>query len=208
MRKNTRANLKNSGLNTIKKIFFSIIPVCLLVSSMTTAQVSNFDEIKLNDDTPVQYKQSEIKNTNGVLRGGVSVTQDLPKEFYGTWSVVSTLEETNNPELFRMRSSDIWTFNRTVDIITLSNPVSGASASITVTEVNNKTAIFTREQRDENIYEIEKAEITVEGDSFSGTDLIIIKHYRNGKRVKTDKVKYKVRGYKVSGPTLKDIFAR
>ena len=187
--------------------FFSIIPVLfvLLMLSGKTANIG-FDEIIFNDNiTPVEQKI--IKHEN-VIKGNISVTKDLPEEFYGTWSVISILLETNNPELFRKRSSDIWTFNREKDVIILSNPISGATASITVNEVSGKTAIFSRIKKSEKMIEIETPEITVKEDSFSGTDLIIIKHFKNNERIKTDRVKYKIRGYKISGPTLKDIFAK
>lgn len=142
------------------------------------------------------------------LKGGVSVVNDFPQEFYGTWTVISILEDTNRPLLFRKKSSDIWSFARNGDTITLSNPVNGASASITVNEVVDKTAVFTRMKEEDDETETETAQITVEEDNFYGTDTIIIKHFRNGIRIKTDIVKYKVTGYKISGPTLKHIFAQ
>ncbi len=200
-------NLKNLGLHINKNKFYSALPLYLLASIMISARPGNndFKEIILNEKP---YQAQEIINEKGVLKGGISVSSDLPEEFYGTWSVVSTLVKTNNPELFRMRSADIWTFQRENDVITLSNPVSGATASITINEVHDKTAVFTRESRDNDSIETETPEITVKGNGFSGTDLIIIKYFRKGKRIKTDIVKYKVRGYKISDPTLKDIFAK
>ncbi len=190
-------------LNITKKIFYLILPLCLLISLTVSARAYQDNEIILQAEPVAEYE-----NNKGILVGGVSVTKDLPQEFYGTWSVVGVLEDTNRPELFKMRSSDIWTFGRKGDMITLSNPINGVSASITVNEVRGKTAFFSKEQRDEELYQIETPEITVEGDSFYGTDLIIMEHYKNGQLVKIDRVKYKVKGYKISGPTLNDIFAR
>lgn len=202
-------NLKDLGLHINKNKFYSVLLLSLIVSAIVSAQPANnsFKEIFLNGKL-YQTQQQEVTDKEGALQGGISLSNDLPEEFYGTWSVISTLVKTNNPELFRMRSSDIWTFQRENDIITLSNPVSGAIASITVNEVRDKTAVFTRESKDMDSIETETPEITVNGDSFSGTDLIIIKHFKSGKRIRTDVVKYKVRGYKISGPTLKDIFAK
>lgn len=134
--------------------------------------------------------------------------QDLPEDFYGTWSVISTLIDTNNPGLFRHRSADIWTFERKGEVITLSNPVSGATASITVNEVEGNTATFTRTKDEPELKETETPKITVQGDYFSGTDTIIMKHFWHGQRIKTDIVKYKIEGFKLSGPTLHDMFTR
>lgn len=193
----------------IKQKKYLIIFICIFALFATSKSFANksYSEINLQEK-PLPAENPGFKKEKGVLVGGVSVTKDLPQAFYGTWTVLSELIETNNPVLFRKKSSDIWSFQRKNNVITLSNPVSGAIASITVTEVRNNTAVFTRVSRDNNVYEIETPEITVEGDSFYGTDTIIIKHFRKGDRVKTDKVKYKVKGYKISGPTLKDIFAK
>ena len=143
-----------------------------------------------------------------ILNGNISINKDFPEEFYGKWIVKSTLIETNNPELFRSKSADIWEFDRNGETITLSNPVTGAIASITVNEVIGKKAKFTREHASLNNIETETPEVIVEGDSFSGEDKLIIKHLSQGKIYKTDVVKYRVEGKKISGPTLKDLFAK
>lgn len=162
------------------------------------------------EEIPLIYngKSNNPVYNAGVLRGGVSVDKDLPEEFYGKWVVKSTLIDTNNPELFGPYSRDIWVFDRNGDTITLSNPLSGASASITVNEVAGKTAKFSRQRSKEDALEYETAQMTIEGDYFSGEDQQIIKHLSHGKIYKTDVVKYKVEGKKISGPALKDIFAK
>lgn len=142
-----------------------------------------------------------------MLKGGVKVVKDLPQGFYGTWSVTGTLLETNRPDIFKQKSSDIWILRRTDNVITLSNPVTGAHASITVEEVRGNTAIFSRTSRENNMLETETAEITLEGDSFYGKDSIIIHHLKKERIIGTNIVKYQVEGHKISGPTLKDIFA-
>lgn len=195
-------NLKISVLR-IKQIFYILLFFCLLSGSNLSVYGldNNFGEIYFNHSK----KQAPVLEGN-VLKGGISIGTDLPQEFYGTWSVSSTLIDTNSPGKFRLRSSDIWTFQREGDVITLSNPSTNASASITINEVRNNTAIFTRTKKEKDFIQIETPEITVEGDSFFGTDLIIIKHFQNGERVRTDRVKYRLRGRKISGPTLKEIF--
>ena len=134
-----------------------------------------------------------------VLKGSVSVG-DFPVEYYGAWKVINTLVETNNPDKFLSKSSDYWVFERTGDVITLSNPISGAKASITIREIQGKTAVFERVKDSKDFYEAETVEITVDGDYFQGTDMIIMNTYfKDGKRVNIqDVVKYKVRGYRLS----------
>lgn len=134
-----------------------------------------------------------------VLKGSISAG-DFPVEYYGVWKVINTLVETNNPDKFLTKSSDFWVFERTGDIITLSNPISGATASITIREIQGKTAVFERVKETGDYSETETVEITVDGDYFQGTDTIIMNtFFKNGKRVNIqDVVKYKIRGYRLS----------
>jgi len=143
-----------------------------------------------------------------VLSGGVSDSKDLPTGFYGTWAVKSLTLETNNLDYEGAKGMNIWSLSRNGNVITLSNPQSGAIASITVNEVHGNKVKFTREKMTESYIESETPELLLEGMSFSGTDTLIIKHLRRGEIYKTDVVKYKVDGLKLSGPTLKDLFAK
>ncbi|HSA06913.1 MAG TPA: hypothetical protein P5556_07015 [Candidatus Gastranaerophilales bacterium] len=196
-------NLINLALNIKRTVLLALIIVGVNINNAYAKGL--YADIMLDES----LKKQEFTHEKGVIKGNISVVDDFPEEFYGTWSVLSVLEETNNPDLFRMRSSDIWTFERKGDIITLSNPVSGATASITINEVIDKTAIFTRKDEDENTVETETPQITVEESAFSGTDVIIIEHYRNGKKIKSDRVKYKIRGYLLNdNANINKLFAK
>ena len=123
--------------------------------------IGKIDPIQLNP----AYEKTTISQ-DGVLRGNITVSTDLPQEFYGTWSVIGNIIKTNNPNVFKGKSSDIWTFDKFQEVITLTNPVSKASASIKVNEVQGKTAVFTRENFTDKVKQYEKAKITVDGDKF------------------------------------------
>ena len=163
---------------------------------------SDFSDTSFNANSQISVKK------NDMLRASISIDKELPEEFYGTWAVKSTLIETNNPKLFNKTSTNVWVFGRKGKIVTLSNPIIGITASITVNEVTGKKAKFTREESSENYTQIETPEITIEGDSFSGEDKLIIKHLYKDKIYKTDVVKYKLEGKKMSGSALKDLFAK
>ncbi|EKE03300.1 MAG: hypothetical protein ACD_20C00223G0007 [uncultured bacterium] len=165
--------------------------------------IGKIDPIQLNP----AYEKTTISQ-DGVLRGNIAVSTDLPQEFYGTWSVIGNIIRTNNPDVFKGKSSDIWTFDKFQEVITLTNPVSKASASIKVNEVQGKTAVFTRENFTDKVKQYEKAKITVDGDKFFGVDIITVEHYRWGKLINTSIVEYEVSGSKISGPRLEDIFAK
>ena len=168
-----------------------------MISAFLTAIIISNTEINKN-----------TLNQAGMLRGGVSVDKDLPEEIYGKWAVKSTLTETNNPELFNKESINIWGFERKGKIVTLSNPLVGITSSITVNEVTGKKAKFTREESSDDYKQTETTEITIEGESFYGEDKLIIKHLYKDKIYKSDVVKYKLKGRKISGSALKDLFAK
>lgn len=141
-----------------------------------------------------------------ILQGGVTEVKELPKGFYGTWNVHSELISSNNPSIFRETSNDIWTFAKEGDLIVLQNPISGATAYITVDEVRNNQAKFRREKKSHKGKEIEQPEITLDGDSFYGTDSLLIEKYKNGETIEKNVVKYRIHGEKISGSKLSEIF--
>jgi len=139
---------------------------------------------------------------NGVLRGTISASKELPKEFYGSWYVYGILVDTDNEPLFKSRIFDIWLLSKNTDamskndVITLTNPVSGATSSISIQEVKGNTAIFKREKITSFQKEYETAKITINGDSFTGTDTQVFEHYRYGTLIRKDYAKYEVKGNK------------
>jgi hypothetical protein len=179
----------------ISQILTSLI--CLLISNSA-----------INNDIYLKGNQEKLVPSNGVLSGTVTKSKDLPQELYGTWSVSSVVLETNQPELYRGKVSDIWTLQKNQDTITLTNPSTGATASITVDEVKGNTATFTRTANDGKVKEYEQVKITVVKDNFWGSDTIKIEYYNNkGKYLYTSSVKYDVTGKKITAPVEKDIFS-
>jgi hypothetical protein len=161
----------------------------------------------LNSEIYLNGNEEAVIPVKGVLSGTVTKSKELPQEFYGTWSVSSVVLDTNEPATYYGRSSDIWTLQKNSDVITLSNPSTGASASITVNEVKGLKATFTRIENTDKTKEHEQVNITVDGDNFYGSDTIRIEHYRKGKYLYTSIVKYDVIGKKISGPAIKKIFS-
>lgn len=134
-----------------------------------------------------------------VLNGGVSEVDKLPVEIYGKWAIHSTLLQAQNRDEFRESTSDMWVFSRVGNGLTLTNPVTEASATINIDEVINKTAKFSRESQTSRKKEVETVQIRIDGERFSGIDTFVIEKYKNGKLISQNVVKYKLQGTKVSG---------
>ncbi|MBP3847908.1 hypothetical protein J6I39_09195 [bacterium] len=130
-----------------------------------------------------------------MLTGSVSM---VPKSFYGTWRVTSQRVE-QNADIFKEKSLDIWNLSRTGDVITLYNMFNGAKAEINVENSDDSHVIFTKYGKNNKKKLTDRADIYIDGDTFSGYDYIKIDTYVNGKIVKTQSAKYKIKGEKIGG---------
>lgn len=141
-----------------------------------------------------------------VINGSVSLTDKLPDELFGSWRVEAVCIKTTNQEYFELASVDIWTLSRNGETVTLSNPISGARADISVNDIKGKTVKFIKKSFYGDEESIETPILTLQGDNFTGIDKINIKTYEKGKLIREDYVEYKVRGTKISGVSALGIF--
>lgn len=141
-----------------------------------------------------------------VLEGGVTVTDRVPAGFFGAWKVVAVRVNTTNEQMFSPYSVEMWNLSKSGDVITLENPVSGAQASITVKDATENTFTFQRITGDSSEKVTETAALTLNGDSFTGYDTMAVRYYKNGKLLKEENVKYKLKAMKISGENIWKIF--
>jgi hypothetical protein len=115
------------------------------------------------------------------LTATVTHTLYLPPAMYGEWNVTGTLIESNAPDLFTPNVSDIWLLEREGSQITVTNPVNGANAAISVDKAEGDQATFHRSGTagKHAIYQ-EIPTITVHGDTFNGQSLNKIQQIKNG----------------------------
>ena len=142
------------------------------------------------------------------LEGGVSLSDKVPKELFGAWKINAVCTRSTNRDYFDSVSVDVWIFSKIEDRILLTNPMSGATASIGVNEVNGNKVRFEKTTDLPDELSVETPILTINGDSFEGVDRIYIKTTRNGAPVKEDFIEYKVKGTKMSGVSLGEIFGR
>lgn len=147
---------------------------------------------------PLQYACAE----NLVLKAGVSMSDRVPKGFFGTWKINSTMTYTNNKEIFNEETLDFWNLSKAGDVITLANPFSGARASVTVEDVKDNQITFTHTTENKNAKMTETPTLTLSGENFYGTDKIVIEKFKDGKKISTDIVVYKIQAQKISGSSL------
>lgn len=132
------------------------------------------------------------------LKAGISLSDSVPEGFFGSWKITSVMIDSTNPKMFNETSKDFWNLSKSYDVITLSNPFSGAEASVTVEDVKNNQIKFSHVSKSKDAKMIETPTITLDGKSFYGTDEIIVEKYKNGTLVSKDMVTYKITAEKVS----------
>lgn len=143
-----------------------------------------------------------------MITGSITMTDKVPTELFGEWKVISVCTKSTNKEYFGTTSLDIWVLSRNGEVISLKNPLSGARADITVNDVKGQTVKFEKKSFFPNEESTETPILTLQGDKFSGTDTILIKTFQNGNLIKEDYIEYKVKGTKISGLSIPDIFGK
>jgi len=139
-----------------------------------------------------------------VLSAGISLTDQVPVDFMGTWRVVSNLNTTDSPANFKKNGIDLWNLSKTGDVINLCNPMTGASASVNVEYVKGNTIRFTKEGNYDNQKLTDTVEITLSGDKFTGMNYLSLKTYSDADNslIKEKTATYDLRGNKISGTSI------
>ncbi len=148
----------------------------------------------------------EVNAEGMVLKAGVSLSDQVPKGFFGSWKITSVMTYSNNPKIFNETTVDYWNLSKIGDVITLSNPVSGAEASVTVEDVKGNQIKFTHVTKGRNGKMTETPTLTLNGENFYGTDKIVVEKYKYGELISSDTVIYKIKAEKLSGNSAKSIF--
>jgi len=188
----------------VKKI--SILTGLILFCSIASFAFSAPQQLKIYSEQKVNVNNNIDINapSDTVLTGGVSQIQELPSGMYGMWEVKGTLVETNDYAKYSEHTSDVWILKKDGNFVTLINPQNGASATITVTQVQGNTATFVRSVKTYVSRDAEQVTITLNGDTFTGTDLIVSEDRFRGVTISTG-ARYKIYGTKISGQSLYNI---
>ena len=141
---------------------------------------------------------SPLNGESMTISGGVSMTDIVPDGFFGNWKVLAYRVHTTNENMFAPYSVELWNISKNNNVITLTNPISGASASITVQNATEKSFTFQRVTGDKNETVTETANLNLNGSNFTGIDTMVVKYYKNGLMIKSEKVEYKLKAYKIN----------
>lgn len=142
------------------------------------------------------------------LQAGVSY--DVPSEFYGTWRVYSNLIKTNSPADFNNSSSDIWVLSLNNNVISLSNPATGAFAQLNIESVNKNTITFKKKgsfgantsKSFQQLFDVVK--LNLDGDIFVAENELVLETFSktDGSKISTKTATYQLFGEKISGKSV------
>ena len=184
------------------------IVIFFLVLFLGAIGAFSFEEVNIPYDNKNRVLTPADENSPQLITGSVSLINSVPNGFYGTWKVVSVQVYSNNPFMFNSMSVDYWKLEKRNNYLTLTNPESGATATVTIEEVKDNTIKFVR--KSDTPYEkvIETPEITLNGENFYGTDTIVINSYKNDTLIDKNVVKFRVKGIKQSGASINDLISK
>ena len=137
------------------------------------------------------------------LSAGVAVNE-IPKTFFGTWRVTAKLEDSNSYKTFKPKSVDMWNLSRVGDVVTLSNPYTGANAQITIKTVEGNLVIFSKKAPYDNKLLTDTVSIRLDKNTFSGINTLILESYSlvDGHVIKTENARYIINGEKIAGENI------
>ena len=138
------------------------------------------------------------------LKAGVSIDK-VPQSFYGSWRVVAKVSKQSGSINFKPQTVDFWNLSRTGDVIKLSNPFTGAEASVKVDYVEGNLIRFTKTGKyDTNKILTDTVDLKLSGDTFTGVNSLVLETYSqiDGTLVKTDTAIYVLNGEKISGESI------
>lgn len=133
-----------------------------------------------------------------VLQGSV---EKVPGVFFGAWRVESTLKITDAPSVFKKNTVDLWNISSRNNVITLSNPFTGASVQINVKDAKGNYVEFCKTSRYDNKTITDRVKIDIKGDYFAGLNELKVQTLSeaDGSVIKTEQAVYYLNGERISG---------
>ena len=141
---------------------------------------------------------------NLTLKAGVSLAEQIPVGFMGTWRVSAKLKTTDSPQNFKQTSVDIWNLSKKGDVINLSNPFNGASASVRVDYVEGNLIRFTKVGNYDNKKLTDTVDLKLNGNTFTGINTLVLETFStyDNSLIYKDTALYILKGEKISGSTI------
>ena len=136
-----------------------------------------------------------------IFKVGISIEEQVSKAFFGTWRVTSSLTSTDSPKTFKKNNLDIWNLSKTGNVVNLSNPFTGANASVTLTFANQDVIRFTQKTNYDNKILTDTIELNLNNDKFSGVNTILLETLSDvdNSVVKSTTATYTLDGEKIAG---------
>ena len=137
------------------------------------------------------------------LSAGISI-DDVPQVLYGNWRVVAKLKESDSYGTFKPQSVDMWTLSRIGNQITLSNPFSGANATISLQTVEGNLVIFSKKTPYGNKMLTDTISIRLDNNKFSGINTLSLESFSQVDKhsLSKENAVYIIKGEKLSGDSI------
>ena len=147
---------------------------------------------------------SGISVNSEPLQAGVSIDR-IPEVLYGSWRVVAKIDKQKGDTYFKPIAIDFWNLSRQGNVINLTNPFTGASASVKVDYVEGNMIRFTKTGKyDGNKVLTDTVDLKLVGNTFTGINSLTLETYSlyDNSLIKKDSALYILKGEKVSGVSI------
>jgi hypothetical protein len=145
-----------------------------------------------------------LKANATVLETGVSI-EHVPKALFGSWRVDAKLDKTNARSTFKPQSIDIWNLSRINNTVKLENPISGASAEISVQTIEGVLVVFSKKiPYGGNKILTDTVTIRLGENEFTGVNSLRLETFSliDNHLMKTETATYHIDGKKISGDSV------
>lgn|SRR5574344_667588 len=166
-----------------------------------TTKIKGQVQTQEQKNIPIQEKEQNTQLKT--LSVGISVEQ-VPKAIYGAWRVTSNLASTNSPSIFKKKGVDIWNLSKDSNVLKLENPFSGASATVTITELKGNYIKFQKIGMYDNKKLTDTVKMRINQSSFTGINELKLETISNGHITSSECATYNIQGEKISGESIKD----
>lgn len=139
------------------------------------------------------------------LKAGVSMVGAVPNSFFGSWRVVAKIDKQSGSVYFKPVTVDFWNLSRTGDVINLSNPFTGASASVKLDYVDGNIIRFSKSgEYDGNKKLTDTVDLKLNGNTFTGVNYLTLETFsiHDKSLIKKDTAIYILKGEKISGSSI------
>ena len=133
--------------------------------------------------------------------------EECEKSLINSFKECERISEYNQEKVlnaFKKNNVDIWNLSKEGNVVNLSNPFSGANASITLIYANQNVIKFTKKDNFNGKVLTDTVELNLNNDKFSGINIILLETLSDidNSVIKSETATYSLEGERIAGEAI------